>query len=468
MEHSSDSTARPFGFVIPLTVAMAVSAFAGGHLLFANSANAAPGAKVEVCHIPPGNPDNFHTITISEKALAAHLSHGDLLGPCSQVCAALCDDGDHCTVDDTGDCEVQGCPAFPRDEVHCGEATQCTQSACDPSVGCVFDILEGLPCDDEAVCTENDECNADGACAGTEREDCCIDDSACNPTYCNGNFCGIDNMCASTGFPCEDNVECTVDICAEDPSGCENVPTDALCDDGVECTINTCDPVTGCQSLVEDALCDDGVDCTVDACDATLGCESIASDAACDDGVACTVNSCDSANGCEAIANDGACDDGNRCTIDKCDPSGPALDGCRNDRIPHCCNTDAECPAGQACNPTSALCEDAGGSADCNNRPPGLLLDGSDWSGIVVTGPDRDALRHACANEILSQGCAASESQLLSVCNATLLAPGSACLYCVSPGGNNSSGPCSSCASTLEIRIYQSFRCSVDVEACQN
>jgi hypothetical protein len=37
---------------------------------------------VDVCHIPPGNPDNAHTITISENALGAHLEHGDHVGAC--------------------------------------------------------------------------------------------------------------------------------------------------------------------------------------------------------------------------------------------------------------------------------------------------------------------------------------------------------------------------------------------------
>ncbi len=36
--------------------------------------------KVEVCHVPPDSPDNFHTIKIAEKALGAHLAHGDLAG----------------------------------------------------------------------------------------------------------------------------------------------------------------------------------------------------------------------------------------------------------------------------------------------------------------------------------------------------------------------------------------------------
>ena len=42
-------------------------------------------AKVDVCHIPPGNPENAHTITISENAVAAHLDHGDSVGACEPV-----------------------------------------------------------------------------------------------------------------------------------------------------------------------------------------------------------------------------------------------------------------------------------------------------------------------------------------------------------------------------------------------
>jgi hypothetical protein len=40
--------------------------------------------KVTICHIPPGNPDNAHTIRVSVNALPAHLAHGDTLGPCEK------------------------------------------------------------------------------------------------------------------------------------------------------------------------------------------------------------------------------------------------------------------------------------------------------------------------------------------------------------------------------------------------
>ncbi|CAM1362940.1 hypothetical protein TSEDIMI_10320 [Tenacibaculum sediminilitoris] len=39
-------------------------------------------SKITICHVPPGNPSNVHSITISEKALKAHLAHGDFFGFC--------------------------------------------------------------------------------------------------------------------------------------------------------------------------------------------------------------------------------------------------------------------------------------------------------------------------------------------------------------------------------------------------
>jgi hypothetical protein len=44
--------------------------------------------KVTVCHIPPGNPDNAHTITVGEPALEAHLAHGDTEDECPEAAPA--------------------------------------------------------------------------------------------------------------------------------------------------------------------------------------------------------------------------------------------------------------------------------------------------------------------------------------------------------------------------------------------
>jgi len=38
--------------------------------------------KVTLCHIPPGNSNKAHTITVGASAVQAHLGHGDYLGPC--------------------------------------------------------------------------------------------------------------------------------------------------------------------------------------------------------------------------------------------------------------------------------------------------------------------------------------------------------------------------------------------------
>lgn len=39
--------------------------------------------KVLICHIPPGNPANAHSICVGSPAQPAHLAHGDVLGACA-------------------------------------------------------------------------------------------------------------------------------------------------------------------------------------------------------------------------------------------------------------------------------------------------------------------------------------------------------------------------------------------------
>ena len=40
--------------------------------------------KIEICHVPPGNPDNAHTLSISVNAMRAHLAHGDYIDECAE------------------------------------------------------------------------------------------------------------------------------------------------------------------------------------------------------------------------------------------------------------------------------------------------------------------------------------------------------------------------------------------------
>ncbi|NND44266.1 MAG: hypothetical protein HKN58_03005 [Xanthomonadales bacterium] len=132
-------------------------------LLFNPNTAQAGNAKADVCHVPPDNPDNFHTITINANALSAHLGHADLAGACNGLCAEICDDGDACTVDDSGDCEEAGCPAFPQ-PVNCDDGNLCTVDSCDSELGCA---------NEPVLCEAPDACHVaacdpvDGSCAVT-------------------------------------------------------------------------------------------------------------------------------------------------------------------------------------------------------------------------------------------------------------------------------------------------------------
>ncbi|MCW5898137.1 MAG: hypothetical protein KIT10_02620 [Flavobacteriales bacterium] len=69
--------------------------------VFVNVADVRCGAnnhKVLVCHLPPGNPANMKQICIGAPAVAAHLAHGCLLGPCAVVTDSVQTDGLQLTI----------------------------------------------------------------------------------------------------------------------------------------------------------------------------------------------------------------------------------------------------------------------------------------------------------------------------------------------------------------------------------
>jgi len=63
---------------------------AAAALLFAASVALAQQNKVDICHIPPGNPSAAQMITVSESRAPDHLAHGDLgpnnVFPCACPC----------------------------------------------------------------------------------------------------------------------------------------------------------------------------------------------------------------------------------------------------------------------------------------------------------------------------------------------------------------------------------------------
>jgi len=64
--------------------------------------------KAVICHVPPGNPDNAHTISVDSAAVQNHLDHGDYLGECESIDGVDGSSGGQDVETDTGDDQSDG------------------------------------------------------------------------------------------------------------------------------------------------------------------------------------------------------------------------------------------------------------------------------------------------------------------------------------------------------------------------
>jgi len=90
---------------------------------FIEEASAGGKVKVVVCHVPPDDPDDAHTIEIAESALPDHLAHGDVEGMCCEesTCAAL----EACAFGVCTPCSVLVGQCFGPCFVGCGSLDEC-------------------------------------------------------------------------------------------------------------------------------------------------------------------------------------------------------------------------------------------------------------------------------------------------------------------------------------------------------
>ena len=280
---------------------------------------------------------------------------------------APCDDDSACTIYDQciGGMCVAGAVAT------CEDANQCTSNSCDANLGCQFQPLSGVPCEDGTVCTVGDHC-MNGECDTGDPLNCddqnpCTDDSCDGATGCihvnneagcdDGNACTVNDSCTvgwcvGTSYACSDGNPCTDDYC-DAVDGCFTVSNNAAgtpsrrvfaaFDDGNPCTTaDTC--AAGTCGGGGDTNCNDDNSCTIDSCDQEWGCLHTANDSPCSDGDACTgPDQCKSSQCAPGPALD--CQDGNPCTDDACEPAA----GCVHAHNAAACDDNNLCTDGDYC-----------------------------------------------------------------------------------------------------------------------
>ncbi len=339
---------------------------------------------------------------------------------------APCDDGSACTIYDK--CVSGVCMAGAL--TSCEDANQCTADSCDAALGCQFQPLSGVPCEDGTVCSVGDHC-MNGDCVTGDPLQCddgnlCTDDSCEAAAGCvhvhnqagcdDGNACTVNDTCSAgwcvgTIYSCNDANPCTDDYC-DAVDGCLTIANSSLCDDEDPCTVDDVCQAGACVGGGP-TDCNDGNPCTIDSCSPEWGCLHTASNSPCDDNNPCTSgdycadelclpgepvvcndenpctdDSCHPSSGCVFTINTLPCDDGNMCTTKDvcadgaceggpdlgCDDGNPCTDnfcepesGCQAEANEALCNDENPCTDNDYCEGGECL---GGGPTDCDDENP--------------------------------------------------------------------------------------------------
>ncbi|MBW1807595.1 MAG: hypothetical protein JRJ87_05325 [Deltaproteobacteria bacterium] len=367
------------------------------------------------CEYGP-RPDGTACPSMAEECKAGVCLEGECIAENLQDGSA-CNDGDWCT--DPDSCLAGECSGPDRD---CSDDFDCTldvcdsdRNACDHTANDGFCFIGDVcytegdlnpdnacqecvwamnssdwtnddtnSCDDGNLCTDPDACS-EGVCSGTVLTDCCLEDGDCNDNKdCTSDVCNIaDGTCSNAvndGF-CLIGELCVPEGTANPANECQECisatsQTDwsdnaVACDDGLYCT--DADQCSGgsCQGT-SGVVCDDSVDCTEDICNETgQNCSHPPVAGSCFIGDTCFTNTalnpdnpcqeCIAATNQTDWSNDdsNSCDDGNDCT----DQDACSAGVCSGTPIPNCCNGPEDCDDNKDC--TDDVCEVASGT--CSN-----------------------------------------------------------------------------------------------------
>ena len=183
-------------------------------LLLPVLAAAAPKGSETICHVPPGNSENAHTLVVSAAALPAHLAHGDLLGACPTACQAnggTCSSNAECCSDYCGG----GTCSTPcsQNGSACATGGDCCSGHCNAGTCATPCAANGGACTDGGDCCSG-QCNSN-LCVPpcTPNDGSCGTGADCCSGICEGGVCKA--PCAGEGDGCGTNSDCCTGICTE-------------------------------------------------------------------------------------------------------------------------------------------------------------------------------------------------------------------------------------------------------------
>ena len=282
----------------PLAV-LAMLALGSTEAWAGKSGKSGGGGKVCLCHVPPGNPGNAHTICVGAPAVQAHLNHGDSLGECSSSAGCggeagiACPTGQFCQRD-VGICAASAegvcialpasCPTTLAPVCGCNETTydnDCLadlagvavlhtgECVCEGDTPTACGGTEGVTCATGEFCEKPDgACAADAegvcrptpgtcppdfipvcGCDGTTYSNACFADAAGVPVKATG-ACPAGTACGGTG-----GATCPTGQFCLPPVGTCTAGAEGLCAPIPQVCSKIFNPVCGCDGTTYDNTC---------------------------------------------------------------------------------------------------------------------------------------------------------------------------------------------------------------------